>query len=555
MVEFSRRGFMRGAALASFGAASAGLLGCSNNAASGGATGAGNGDAQAIAWDEETDFVIVGAGLAGVAAAISVAVEGDGEKCLLLEKSPAALGGGNSAYSGGQVLFTDEANYKDALQYLKDLRGHFDNTPDDVLEMYARFLKDNLNFLISLGARPDQYLMEAPGSQHPPNPITFVSSCWPEYPEIASSKGVGRVQFTDKELPHVRAFMQSVLEQHADVIEQKTEARLTALIQDGASKAILGAVYDYDGKERKVKANKAVVMCLGGFENNKAMCQDYISLPVYHPLAGVYNTGDGFDICSRVGAKMWHMNSIAGCWTSAATMDGKIHANYGTLAKEAGIVVGPSGRRYCFDVDYGVSLDWRSTVEGGTVLETAVACRHGHTNYGGEWPHTHQPSRSWFIFDAAHRETALKGIVGTMLTEDPEADGWGYSAASLTELAAKAGLPEGELERTVRNWNRDCDDGFDSAFGRPAHWMAKISEGPFFAICLEPILLNTDGGPVRNKNGQILDLDGNPIPNLYSSGEFGSVWCNMYQGGGNLGECIAFGRISVRHALGKSLEI
>ena len=42
----------------------------------------------------------------------------------------------------------------------------------------------------------------------------------------------------------------------------------------------------------------------------------------------------------------------------------------------------------------------------------------------------------------------------------------------------------------------------------------------------------------------------NPIPNLYSAGEFGSVWCDMYNGGGNLGECCAFGRIAVRNVLG-----
>ena len=41
-----------------------------------------------------------------------------------------------------------------------------------------------------------------------------------------------------------------------------------------------------------------------------------------------------------------------------------------------------------------------------------------------------------------------------------------------------------------------------------------------------------------------------PIPNLYSAGEFGSVWCDMYNGGGNLGECCAFGRIAVRNVLG-----
>ena len=63
--------------------------------------------------------------------------------------------------------------------------------------------------------------------------------------------------------------------------------------------------------------------------------------------------------------------------------------------------------------------------------------------------------------------------------------------------------------------------------------------------CL-PEVLNTDGGPRRNEKAQILDLDGNPIPRLYSAGEFGSVWCDKYQGAGNISECLAFGRIAAR---------
>ena len=49
--------------------------------------------------------------------------------------------------------------------------------------------------------------------------------------------------------------------------------------------------------------------------------------------------------------------------------------------------------------------------------------------------------------------------------------------------------------------------------------------------------------------GEIIDIEGNVIPHLYSAGEFGSVWSGHYQGGGNLGECLAFGRIAARSAL------
>ena len=61
-------------------------------------------------------------------------------------------------------------------------------------------------------------------------------------------------------------------------------------------------------------------------------------------------------------------------------------------------------------------------------------------------------------------------------------------------------------------------------------------------------MYNTQGGPERNEKAEIIDLDGNPIPHLYSAGELGAIWSDAYNGGGNLGECTAFGRIAGANA-------
>ena len=82
--RLTRRSFIGGAAVLAAGAA-AGLAGC----APGGQQSGGGGEAQAEGsenWDEEFDVVVCGAGLAGLAAAITVATEGNGASCLLLEK-------------------------------------------------------------------------------------------------------------------------------------------------------------------------------------------------------------------------------------------------------------------------------------------------------------------------------------------------------------------------------------------------------------------------------------------------------------------------------------
>ena len=61
--------------------------------------------------------------------------------------------------------------------------------------------------------------------------------------------------------------------------------------------------------------------------------------------------------------------------------------------------------------------------------------------------------------------------------------------------------------------------------------------------------MNTQGGPRRNSKAQILRADGLPVPRLYSAGELGSVLGKLYPAaGGNLSECIAFGRIAGENA-------
>ena len=65
-------------------------------------------------------------------------------------------------------------------------------------------------------------------------------------------------------------------------------------------------------------------------------------------------------------------------------------------------------------------------------------------------------------------------------------------------------------------------------------------------------MLNTQGGPRRNEKAQIVRPDGAPIPRLYSAGELGSIYSYLYQGTGNIGECLAFGRIAARNVVAET---
>jgi predicted oxidoreductase len=103
------------------------------------------------------------------------------------------------------------------------------------------------------------------------------------------------------------------------------------------------------------------------------------------------------------------------------------------------------------------------------------------------------------------------------------------------------------LQDAVRGWNRCCDADSDPEFGRRL-MLQPIADEPFYAVELSPSMLNTQGGPRRNEKGQIVRPSGTLIPRLYSAGELGSIYSYLYQGTGNIGECLVFGRVSGRNA-------
>ena len=500
-----------------------------------------------ITWDEEFDVVVVGAGLAGMAAATTVAYEGAGKTCLLLEKSAAELGGGNSQYSAGMVLWTNDT--EKFTEYLKELRGDMNNTPDDVLAAYTAGIAENLDWARSLStwledeANVSEHFEEGSGS-----------SCYPEYGELPHAFSLGRFNFMHMgdtsgkqyKYNHVQQVIYDEMMLHEDVVTFKHEAPMTALVQDPATKRIVGVTYEFEGATVYAKANKGVVMCCGGFENNKQMRADYLSGATARPVASHTNDGDGITACAKVGADMWHMNSCAGFWTSLSLIEGDHTAM--RSPKKQGITVGVNGRRFYMDYDMDVVVDWDAMAEGD--LTTHVGCRHGHMQFGGEWPHLPMPKDTWLIMDAAGYQAGMSDGFPTFGMDPIEEGGYGYQADTLEDLAEQAGLPAEELTKTVERWNECCANGEDPYFFRPANTLTPIEAAPFYALHCSATMLNTDGGPRRSAKGEVLDLDGDPIPGLYSAGEFGSIWCNMYNGGGNLGECLAFGRISVRNALG-----
>ena len=177
--------------------------------------------------------------------------------------------------------------------------------------------------------------------------------------------------------------------------------------------------------------------------------------------------------------------------------------------------------------------------------------------------HTYANLPYWLIIDQRYKDkyptftSAPGGPIPTYMLQ----------AATLEELAAKAGIDADGLVATVARFNgmvakgHDYDfnrgdnsyDNFymwgDPAFEAPYRTLGMIDQGPYYAVKMESGALGTSGGPKTNGNAQVLDWDGNPIAGLYAAGNaMAGVLGEAYGGaGGTLGPGMTFGYIAGRH--------
>jgi succinate dehydrogenase/fumarate reductase flavoprotein subunit len=167
-------------------------------------------------------------------------------------------------------------------------------------------------------------------------------------------------------------------------------------------------------------------------------------------------------------------------------------------------------------------------------------------------------SPGYFIFDENARLAGpvAKDALGYnrrewQWSEDNSAEverGWIAKGDTPEELAAVLGIDGSTLAETFHRYNESAKNGYDPEFGRAAELTPPL-EPPLYGIALWPCLLNTQGGPRHVANWQVVDYRGEPIPGLFTAGELGSIWTDLYPGGGNLIEAIVSGRIAGKAVL------
>jgi hypothetical protein len=128
--------------------------------------------------------------------------------------------------------------------------------------------------------------------------------------------------------------------------------------------------------------------------------------------------------------------------------------------------------------------------------------------------------------------------------------GWIKKGDTIEALAQAVGgeLNAAILKNTIETYNVYCAGGNDPEYGRASERMLPVETPPYYAVPLYPGLVSTCGGPVRGAKAEVLNVDREPIPRLYSAGSCGSIFGNNYSvTGGNFGELCAFGRIAGRN--------
>lgn len=481
-----------------------------------------------VDWAAEYDVVVIGYGAAGATAAVS-AVDAGAQKVLILEKAPYGEEGGNSRYAAQLVL--SPTDREAALTYYKNLRGMFDNQTDEMIEGLVDGLCSVRGWLDAHGA-------------------SYIDYPFVEYPELEGSECAVTVLVNKKSWSgEYYKFLQGLVKGYEDRIDVWYETPGVKLIQDKTTGIVHGVVARNQDELINIRAKNGVVMAMGGFENNDEMLENYCQLSNAYSKGARFNTGDGVKMAIDVGADLWHMSALSGNDVNFVNPETGVAAGYAlTNPKKAGYVSGfPAHAMIIVGGD------------GTRFMDETAFPRHGHTYLSGTWFTQLIPENSWCVFDETARVAVPAYPTWSEGMVDEMDKGWVIKADTLEELAGLMGVPAENLTAEVERYNGYCETGVDIEFGNSDEHVAEalvpLTTAPYYAFPVKATMTNTQGGAKRNTQCEVLDVWGEPIPHLYSAGEFGSFYTDIYNGGGNLGECAFTGATAGTNAAAVKTDV
>lgn len=436
---------------------------------------------------KSADIVVIGAGGAGMSAAIEAAQKG-ATNVVILEKMP--ITGGNTVRATGG-LNASETQYqkRDGIEDSNDL-------------FYEDTMKGGKNLndpelvrtLVENSAAAVDWVNEIGGD------LSVVAQFGG-----ASVKRIHRPSDTSAVGPMLVKTLNAKLDELGIPVLLETKA--TKIIADKDGK-ITGVEAEDENGEFVINT-KAVILATGGFGANPDMVVKYAP-----QLAGFITTnhsgatGDGIEMALEVGAGLTDIEQIQTHPT--------VNPNTATMYTEGvrgngAILVNNDGNRFV------------NELETRDVVSAAILA---------------QPNEeSWLVFDTAVRESlsAIEKYIN---------EGIIVEANTIEELAEKTGINKENLVATMNKYASMQEAGEDSEFGRKS-MEVPLTKAPFFAGLAKPAIHHTMGGVKINKETQVLKEDGSVIPGLYAAGEVvGGVHGGNRLGGNAVADIVVFGRIS-----------
>ena len=441
---------------------------------------------------QSADVVVIGAGGAGLAAAVQARQDGV-NNIVVLEKMPMVGGNTNRATGGLNAAGTAQQTAKGIedsaeLMYKDTMKGGYDKNNPELVKKLTVEAKDSVEWLTSLGA---------------------------------DLSDVGRMAGASVDRTHrptggaaVGAHLVETLKKAAD--KEKIDIRLwnevTEVILDKEGKVTGVKATNKEGTEYVIDT-KVVIIAAGGFSANEEMVIKYKEdLKGFATTNHSGATGDGIVLAEKLGADFVDMAEIQ---THPTVVPEKAVMVTEAVRGNGAILINKDGKRFIDE------LKTRDVVSKA-ILEQ-------------------KDKIAYLFFDEGLRKS-LKA------TEEYFNMNLVVEGNSVEELADKLKIDKAAMTESINKYNGYVTTKVDAEFKR-ADMKRQLSEGKVYAIPVTPAVHHTMGGIKINTNAEVANKDGKTIPGLFAAGEVtGGVHGGNRLGGNALADIITYGRTAGKNA-------
>ena len=483
----------------------------------------------------DADVVVIGAGGAGMTAAMTAADAG--QKVVILE-SQAMVGGNSARATGGmnaaKTVYQDENEFDQAAGVEKTLATAAEKYADNetitalaktVSEQWAAYQANPTGYFDSVELMELDTMVGGKGINDPELVKTLCEGTadaidWLDENGItlhnvssfggASVKRIHRPVNAEGKTVSVGSYMIPLLQENCEKagVKMMLDTTATEILTDANGAAVGVKATGASGETVTVNA-KAVVLATGGFGANLDMVVKYKP-----ELKGFMTTnapgiqGQGIEMAEAIGAATVDMDQIQ--------IHPTVEANTAALITEGlrgdgAILINEEGQRFIDEVGT------RDVVSAAEIAQTG--------------------SYSWLVVDQAMADASsvIQGYIKK---------GYTKTGATYEELAKELDVDPATFANTMETWNSYVEAKNDPDFGRTS-FANPLNNGPYYAIKVTAGVHHTMGGVTINSATEVLKEDGTVIPGLFAAGEVtGGVHGANRLGGTAVADFVVFGRIA-----------